>query len=218
MGGLVFWQRGYCNIVVPCRELGVFLNRNHKTQEIIKGFSFKIRKLLCTLGLTEKITQKGYGEVMSSLGHPCHTTSLISFLWGESFIQVSLEDCPNCKVDLLFFQNFSAKCRREVTFRFTLRIYSIISQSLFGFSLSRLVHDCWEKNWPEPCDSWKMFRERRGRHNMVQDPSGWWKGKNCALQSIQGFVLAHQLHKIVPGVSKKAEDEWIIGHLDKCYA
>ena len=42
MGGLVFWQRGYCNIVVPCRKLGVFLNRNHKTQEIIKGFSCKI--------------------------------------------------------------------------------------------------------------------------------------------------------------------------------
>ena len=53
---------------------------------------------------------------------------------------------------------------------------------------------------------------------MVQDPSEWWKGKNCALQSIQGFMFAHQLHKIVPGVSKKAEDEWIIGHLDKCYA
>ena len=97
---------------------------------------------------------------MSSLGHPCHTASLISFLWGESFIQVSLEDCPNCKVDLLFFQNFSAKCRREVTFRFTLRICSIISQSLFGFSsqglsttvgkridLSRAIHEkCSEKD------------------------------------------------------------------------
>ena len=156
----MFWQRGYCNIVVPCRKLGVFLNRNHKTQEIIQGFSCKIRKLLCTLGLTEKISHKGYGEVMSSLGHPCHTASLISFLWGESFIQVSLEDCPNCKVDLLFFQNFSAKCRREVTFTFTLRICSIISQSLFGFSsqglsttvgkridLSREIHEkCSEKD------------------------------------------------------------------------
>ena len=108
----MFWQREYCNIVMTCRKLGVFLNRNNKTQKIIKGFSCDIRKLLCTLGLTEKITHKGYEEIVSSLGHPCHTASLISFLWGESFIQVSLEDCPNCKVDLLFFQNFSAKCRR----------------------------------------------------------------------------------------------------------
>ena len=90
----MFWQREYCNIVMTCRKLGVFLNRNNKTQKIIKGFSCDIRKLLCTLGLTEKITHKGYGEIVSSLGHPCHTASLISFLWGESFIQVSLEDCP----------------------------------------------------------------------------------------------------------------------------
>ena len=57
----MFWQREYCNIVMPCRKLGVFLNRHHKTQEIIQGFSCKIRKLLCTLGLTEKISHKGYG-------------------------------------------------------------------------------------------------------------------------------------------------------------
>ena len=123
----MFWQRGYCNIVVPCRELGVFLNHNHKTQEIIKGFSFKIRKLLCTLGLTEKITQKGYGEVMSSLGHPCHTTSLISFLWGESLFKLVWRIALTAKLICFSFKISPPNVDGEVTFRFTLRIYSIIS-------------------------------------------------------------------------------------------
>ena len=53
---------------------------------------------------------------------------------------------------------------------------------------------------------------------MVQDSSGWRKGKNCALQSIQGFVHIDQLHKILPRISNKVKDRRTVSHPDKSHA
>lgn len=117
------------------------------------------------------------------------------------------------KVICFSFQIIPPQCRRE---GLTLRIYSIMSLSLYNFSL-RLVLNCWGKHRPQPCDSWEIFKERRGRHNMVQDPSRRQKGKNCALQSIQSLVRVNQLRKILPGIFNKAEDRWIVSHPDECY-